>query len=244
MTSPAQRAGRLGVGIVGAGRVGPVLGAALAGAGHTLTGISAESEASQDRASALLPGVPVLEVPEVVRRSELVLLTVPTAQLAQLVSGLAQLGAWQPGQIVLHTAAEFGTEVLQPAQQAGALAIALHPAMVFTGTSLDLARLVDSYIAVTAAAPLLPIGQALVVEMGAEPLVIEDAQRAQYAEAVGVASDFSAAIVRQATAQLEQIGVDAPGSVLASLFRSAVDEALRASSGSPAVAPGWDDPDD
>lgn len=221
-----------------------MLGAALAGAGHTLTGISAGSEASQDRASALLPGIPLLEVPDVVRRSELVLLTVPTSQLANLVAGLAQLGAWQPGQIVVHTAAEFGTEVLQPAQQAGALAIALHPAMVFTGTSLDLARLTDSYIAVTAAAPLLPIGQALVVEMGAEPLVIDDAHRPQYAEAVGVASDFSAAIVRQATAQLEQIGVDAPGSVLASLFRSAVDEALRASSGTPLTAPDWDPVDD
>jgi predicted short-subunit dehydrogenase-like oxidoreductase (DUF2520 family) len=79
----------------------------------------------------------------------------------------------------------------------------------------------------------LPIGQALVVEMGAEPLVIDEAQRAQYAEAVGVASEFSAAIVRQATTQLEAIGVDAPGRVLGSLFRSAVDEALRHHSGDP-----------
>lgn len=244
MTAPAQRAGRLGVGIVGAGRVGPVLGAALAGAGHSLVGISAQSEESQDRASALLPGVPVLEVPDVIRRSELVLLTVPTDQLADLVTGLASLGAWQPGQIVLHTAAEFGTDVLLPAQQAGALAIALHPAMVFTGTSLDLSRLADSYIAVTAPAPLLPIGQALVVEMGAEPLIINEADRRQYSEAVGVASEFSAAIVRQATSQLDQIGVDAPGLVLASLFRSAVDEALRASSGIASPAPGLNAADD
>lgn len=227
----SQRAGRLGVGIVGAGNVGPVLGAALAGAGHAITGISASSERSQDRASALLPGVPILAVDEVIRRSELVLLAVPTDQLASLVAGLADLGAWQAGQLVLHTAAEYGTDVLAPAAAAGVIPLALHPAMVFTGTSLDLARLPETYFAVTCAPAVLPIGQALVVEMGAEPLVIAEADRAAYAEAVGAATEFSSAIVRQATSHLDAIGVDAPGRVLASLIRSSVDEALRLTAG-------------
>ncbi|RBO73151.1 DUF2520 domain-containing protein, partial [Microbacterium sp. H6] len=34
------RDGRLGVGIIGAGRVGPVVGAALGGAGHAVIGIT------------------------------------------------------------------------------------------------------------------------------------------------------------------------------------------------------------
>ena len=38
-----MRAGRLGVGIVGAGRVGPVLGAALANAEHAVVGVTAVS---------------------------------------------------------------------------------------------------------------------------------------------------------------------------------------------------------
>jgi len=229
--NPSQRAGRLGVGIVGAGKVGVVLGAALAGAGHVLTGLSAASEESLDRASALLPDVPVLEVFEVIRRSELVLVTVPNDELRALVAGLAELGAWQPGQLIVHTAAQFGTEVLFPAQQAGAIPIALHPAMVFTGTSLDLARLTESYVAVTCAAPVLPIGQALVVEMGAEPIVINESNRAAYADAVGAATEFSSAIVRQATGHLAEIGVSEPGRVLASLIRSSIDEALRLHSG-------------
>ena len=90
-------AGRLGVGIIGAGRVGPVLGAALAGAGHALVGISAVSQESRDRADAMLPGVPVLTVPELVERSELVLLAVPDDELEGLVAGLAEAGAWVGG---------------------------------------------------------------------------------------------------------------------------------------------------
>ena len=66
MSSPHERPARFDVGIVGAGRVGAVLGAALTRAGHHVTGVSAVSEASLDRAATLLPGVPVKPVPDVV----------------------------------------------------------------------------------------------------------------------------------------------------------------------------------
>ena len=220
------QSGRLGIGIIGAGRVGPVLGVALAGAGHAIVGISAISEASRDRAEALLPEVPVLTPLEIVRRSELVILAVPESELSGLVAGLAEVGAWQPGQLVLHTAPGLGISVLAPATAAGAIPLAIHPILTFTGTSMDLARLRDAYCAVTAPAPVQPIGQALVVELGAEPLIVGEQDRAAYAEAIDTATTFSAAIIRQAAELLTGIGVDAPGSVLAPLIHSSVDDAL------------------
>ena len=224
--SVSERAGRLGVGIIGAGRVGPVLGAALAAAGHAITGITAVSNDSFDRAEAMLPGVPILDVPTVVERSELVILAVPDSELESLVAGLAATGTWQPGQLVLHTAPGFGTSVLAPAMQAGAIPLAVHPALAFTGTSIDLYRLREAFCAVTAPAPVLPIGQALVVEMGAEPVVISEGSRAAYAEALATATTFSTAIIGQAMRILGEIGVEVPGAVLTPLVRSAVENAL------------------
>ncbi|MFZ7087222.1 Rossmann-like and DUF2520 domain-containing protein [Curtobacterium sp. RRHDQ10] len=221
-----DRAGRLGVGIVGAGHVGPVLGAALANAGHAIVGISAVSDASRDRAEALLPGAPVLGIPELVERSELVLLAVPDDQLAELVQGLADAGIWQPGQLVAHTSPDHGVGVLAPALAKGVIPLAIHPAMAFTGTSIDLGRLRDAYCAVTSPAPVLPIGQALVVEMGAEPVVVAEADRPAYADAVRAAMTFSRAIVDQAAGTLSGIGVEHPGRVLGALVRSAVENAL------------------
>ncbi|MFP7761310.1 Rossmann-like and DUF2520 domain-containing protein [Marisediminicola sp. LYQ134] len=235
--SPQDRSGRLGVGIIGSGAVGPVLGAALAGAGHALVGISAISEASRERADAILPGVPILPIPEIVERSELVILAVPADQLESLVAGLAATGAWQPGQLVVHTAARYGTAVLAPATARGGIPIALHPAMAFTGSSIDVARLTDCYFAVTAPAPVHPIGQALVVEMGGEPVIVAEADRAAYAEAIDTATSFSTAIVEQATSILSDIGIDAPGRVLAPLVRSAVENALAATSPSTPLVP-------
>lgn len=226
MSPASDRAGRLGIGIIGAGRVGPVLGAALAGAGHAIVGISAVSPESRERAEVMLPGAPILDVPTIVERSELVILAVPDAELPGLISGLAATGAWVPGQLVMHTAPGVGISVLQPAFAAGAIPLAIHPALAFTGTSVDLVRLREAFCAVTAPTPVLPIAQALVVEMGAEPVIVEEKHRAAYAEAVATASSFSTAIVAQAMSLLDGIGVESAGAVLAPLVRSAVENAL------------------
>lgn len=226
----SARAGRLGIGIIGAGHVGPILGAALAGAGHAIIGISAISTASRDRAEAILPSVPILEIPAIVERSELVIIAVPDAELPALVEGLAASSSWRPGQLVVHTSPGFGTGVLAPAQALGAIPIAIHPAMDFTGTSIDLARLGETWFAVTAPAPVQPIGQALVVEMGGEPVIVAEDDRAAYAEAIEIATAFSRSIVSQATGILSEIGVEHPGGFLSSLVRSAVDNALRETS--------------
>ena len=89
----------LAVGVVGTGRVGAVLGAALARAGHRVVAASAVSVASRQRAHALLPGVALVTPPEVLARAELVLLTVPDDALPGLVEGLVDTGAVRPGQL-------------------------------------------------------------------------------------------------------------------------------------------------
>lgn len=228
MTHPSDRPGRLGVGIVSAGKVGAVLGAALRAAGHAVVGVNAVSEASRDRAEALLPGVPVLDVPAVLERSELVLLAVPDDELPGLVQGLADAGLWQAGQLVVHTAGRWGTGVLDPARRAGAIPLAVHPAMTFTGLSLDLARLNDCSFGITAPAPVLPIAQALVVEMGAEPVVVAEADRALYHAALAHGANHLMTVAGQSMQVLRDIGVDHPDRVLGPLLRATLDNALAA----------------
>jgi predicted short-subunit dehydrogenase-like oxidoreductase (DUF2520 family) len=228
---PEQRPGRLGVGVIGAGRVGAVLASALRAAGHAVVGASAVSRDSLDRVEALLPGVPVLEIPTVVQRAELVLITVPDDALPELVAGLAATRAWQPGQLVVHTSGRFGWRVLEPAVAGGAIPLALHPAMTFSGTSLDLSRLVECSFGVTAPGPVLPIAQALVVEMGAEPVVIAEEMRGLYHSALAHGSNHLVTLVAQALDLLRAAGVESPGRMLGPLLSAALDNALRAGDG-------------
>jgi predicted short-subunit dehydrogenase-like oxidoreductase (DUF2520 family) len=218
--------GRLGVGIIGAGKVGAVLGAALRAAEHAVVGVAAVSDASRERAETLLPGVPILEVQEIVERAELVLLAVPDDALGPLVQGLAKLGAWQPGQLVAHTSGRFGVGILHPVRAAGAIPLALHPAMTFTGMSLDLTRLLDCSFGVTADPAMLPIAQALVVEMGAEPVAIAEGDRTLYHAALAHGSNHMVTLVAQASELLREVGVDSPETMLGPLLRASLENAL------------------
>lgn len=223
----SAQAARLGVGVVGAGRVGAVLASALRGVGHAVVGASGVSAQTLERIDTMLPGVPVLEVPEVVRRAELVLLTVPDDVLPGLVQGLADAGVWQPGQLVVHTAGRYGVDVLAPARAAGAIPLAVHPAMTFTGTSLDLARLEGTTFAVTAAAPVLPIAQALVVELGGEPAVVAEDARPLYHAALAHGANHLVVLVAQAAQALAAAGLEQPGRALGPLLAAALDGGLR-----------------
>jgi predicted short-subunit dehydrogenase-like oxidoreductase (DUF2520 family) len=222
-----ERPARLAVGVVGAGRVGAVLGAALARAGHRVVAASGVSDASRDRAAALLPGVPLLPVPDVVTRTELVLLAVPDDDLPALVTGLAETGAWQAGQMVAHTIGRYGVDVLAPAEDCHVIALALHPAMTFSGTAVDLDRLQDCCFGVTTAPQLRPVGEALVVEMGAEPVWIAEEDRARYHAALSHGANHLVTLVAQAMQVLADAGVAVPDRVLAPLLSAALDGALR-----------------
>ena len=99
---------RLTVGVVGAGRVGAVLGAALARAGHQVTGVYAVSQESRARAADLLPGVPVLDVPSVVAGAELVVLAARGASVAHCPTSNAALGS---GLFALRRHVDHGVRV-------------------------------------------------------------------------------------------------------------------------------------
>ena len=91
------RPARLKVGLISAGRVGTALGVALERADHVVVAASAVSAASRRRAEDRLPDTPIRPPDEVAANAELLILAVPDAELAGLVSGLAVTGAVKPG---------------------------------------------------------------------------------------------------------------------------------------------------
>ena len=228
MTSADERPARLDVGVVGAGRVGAVLGAALQRVGHRVVAVSGVSEESRDRAAQLLPGTPVLAPEDVVRQAELVVLAVPDDALADLVAGLSATRTWQAGQLVAHTSGRHGLEVYAPALDQHVLGLALHPAMTFTGTALDLDRLVECCFGVTAPEPLRPVAEALVLEIGAEPVWIEESARGLYHAAPAHGANHLVTLIAQSLQALRAAGVESPSRVLGPLVSAALDNALRA----------------
>lgn len=222
-----QRPARLAVGVVGVGRVGGVLAVALRNAGHQIVAASAVSDTSVARAQSLLPGTPLDDPTAVVAASELVLLTVPDDALPGLVEGLVGVGAFRAGQLVMHTSGAHGVAVLEPATRRGALPLALHPVLTFTGRPEDVVRLAGCSFGVTAPEPLRPIAEALVVEMGGEPEWVEEERRPLYHAALANGANHLTTLVNESVELLTRCGVEHPARMLAPLLGAALDNALR-----------------
>jgi predicted short-subunit dehydrogenase-like oxidoreductase (DUF2520 family) len=194
------------VGVVGAGRVGTAIGAALAAAGHRVS---------------------LGSVPD--RATDLLLLTVPDDALAAVVANLATAASpeLRPGVVVAHTSGTHGLTVLDPATARGARPLALHPAMTFTGAASDLERLPGISYGVTAPDDLRPFATRLVADLGGTVEWIAEADRPLYHAALAHGANHLVTLVNDAADLLRGAGVRRPERLLAPLLRAALENTLR-----------------
>jgi predicted short-subunit dehydrogenase-like oxidoreductase (DUF2520 family) len=210
------------VGVVGAGRVGTAIGAALTAAGHRVS---------------------IGSVPD--RTTDLLLLTVPDDALAAVVADLATAASpglprpgpprpgpprpevLRPGVVVAHTSGTYGLAVLDPATARGARPLALHPAMTFTGAAGDLERLPGISYGVTAPDDLRPFATRLVADLGGTVEWIAEADRPLYHAALAHGANHLVTLVNDAADLLRAAGVRRPERLLAPLLRAALENTLR-----------------
>jgi predicted short-subunit dehydrogenase-like oxidoreductase (DUF2520 family) len=226
MTAGQEGAPRLAIGVIGVGRAGAPLAAALSRAGHPVVGAHAVSGRSRRRAQEYLPGTPLLSIEEVLAAADLVLLTVPDDVLGGLVAGLADTDAVTPGQFLVHASGRHGIGVLEPATRLGALPMALHPVMTFTGARSDVDRLSGCPFGVTAPAVLRPVAEALVVEIGGDPVWVPEAARPLYHAALANGANHLVTLIAQTLDLLGAAGVEHPAELVRPLLATALDNVL------------------
>ncbi|QIK74536.1 Rossmann-like and DUF2520 domain-containing protein [Nocardioides piscis] len=214
------------VGVIGAGRVGAVLAAALRAAGHEIVAAAGESDASRGRIEAMLPGTPGAKPSDVARAADLLLLTVPDDMLPNVVAMLSASGAIHEGQFVVHTSGRHGLAVLADAAAVGARPIALHPAMTFTGTEVDLPRLREAIFGVTADAAERPVTEQLVADLGGRPMWVDEDKRTLYHAGLAHGANHLVTLVTEAMEMLAAAGGDNPADTLRPLLNAALDNAL------------------
>lgn len=183
------------VGVIGVGRVGAVLAAALEAAGHEVV-LSYSPPA------------------------DLLFLTVPDDALARVA---AELPA-RRDQIVAHTSGAHGLAVLRPATDKP---LALHPAMTFTGSHSDLARLPGISWGVTAPDELRDFAAGLIADLGGAVEWIPEQARAMYHAALAHGANHLVTLVNEAADRLRDAGVMHPEKMLGPLLTAALDNALR-----------------
>ena len=127
----------------------------------------------------------------------------------------------------MHASGAHGIRVLDQATRAGALPLALHPVMTFTGREDDVDRIKGVSFGVTAPDQLRPAAEALVIEMGGEPVFIAEENRTLYHAALAFAANHLVTLVSESASLLREAGADNPNRMLGPLLGAALDNALR-----------------
>jgi predicted short-subunit dehydrogenase-like oxidoreductase (DUF2520 family) len=226
-TGLSEHPARLKVGVIGPGRAGTALARALEQAGHRVTAAAAVSEVSKQRVRDHFPRARLSDPRTVIEDADLVLLTVPDDVLPGLVAGLAATDAPFAGRLIAHASGAHGIRVLDPATRGGALPMALHPVMTFTGRDDDVDKINGVSFGVTAPEQIRPAAEVLVIEMGGEPVFIAEEHRALYHAALAFAANHLVTLVAQAEDLLRRAGADSPERMLGPLLGAALDNALR-----------------
>jgi predicted short-subunit dehydrogenase-like oxidoreductase (DUF2520 family) len=118
--------------------------------------------------------------------------------------------------------------VLAPVAARGAVPVALHPAMTFTGTHNDLDRLAAGIsFGVTAPDAGRALAQRLVVDLGGRVEWVAEERRSQYHAALAHGANHLVTLVNEAADLLRSAGVSDPTLALTPLLTAALDNALR-----------------
>ena len=211
-------------GVIGLGRVGSAVARALFEAGHPALGVCARSQAAKDRAEVILPGLPLLEPAQIAEQAGLVWLTVPDDAIESVAAELA--GYWRPGQVVVHTSGAKGVAALAKASANGAIALAIHPVMTFTGTSLDVAAMRQAPFAITTPPGLEPLAMALVQELGSHGFYVSEADRPLYHTALAHLSNHLVTLVDQVRSLIQTVTSEDPAPILEPLAKASLQGAL------------------
>jgi predicted short-subunit dehydrogenase-like oxidoreductase (DUF2520 family) len=139
---------------------------------------------------------------------------------------LAASGAIRSGQSVVHTSGKHGLAVLAPASKLGAHVLAMHPAMTFTGTDVDLERLAGCVFGVTAGEDTRLLAETLVADLSGRLVRVEEDRRTLYHAGLAHGANHLVTLVAQAMELLGESGVDDPAGTLRPLLTAALDNAL------------------
>ncbi len=180
------------VGIVGAGRVGTTLGAAMHRAGWPVVAVASRDPGRRARFQALVPGaVATADARELPALADLLWLTVPDDDIGPLAASLrtatGHLRAG-PGRGLVHTSGALPASVLDPDRSTGAALGSFHPLVPFADIGRAIGALAGASVAVEGDPQLAALLARLAGDLGAMPIAVPAAGKAAYHAAAVLAA--------------------------------------------------------
>jgi predicted short-subunit dehydrogenase-like oxidoreductase (DUF2520 family) len=213
-----QTGSQRAVALVGPGRAGRAVVAALIARGWTAVAVAGRTpEAASTRRAAELLRAPAVEAVDAGRDADLVIVATPDSVIAEAAFSLAP--SLRPGALVVHLSGACPLDELDKLRQARPDVDlgALHPLQSLPSAELGATRLAGSWCAVEGPDAV----ERLAVSLGMRPFRVAPGARVEYHAAATIASNHLVAVLGQAARVARAAGV--PVEALWPLVRASVD---------------------
>ena len=192
--------------IIGAGKVGRVLGRLFAHNGvFDLQDVLTRSPASAVQACAFMGGGTACTSLDAMREAEVWMLAVGDDQIASACAQVA--GRLKPGAVVFHCSGARSSSELASASQAGALTASVHPIRSFADPAQVAEHFGGTFCGIEGDAAALAMLSSAFEAIGARPVAIDAAAKTVYHAASVFASNYLVTVLDAALRAYQAAGV-------------------------------------
>jgi predicted short-subunit dehydrogenase-like oxidoreductase (DUF2520 family) len=192
---------------VGAGRAGRALARAAHEAGYEVVAVASRTPAHAQELADQVGARHVATPIKAAQAADVTFLTVPDVAVTRLAATIAASGMALRGHALVHCSGAHNASALAAARQMAAQVGAVHPLQALTADSSPRV-LRGTFFSVDADAPLRPVLERMVADLGGIPFAAPSGDRALYHAAAVLAGNAPLALLARAAGLLETAGVD------------------------------------
>jgi predicted short-subunit dehydrogenase-like oxidoreductase (DUF2520 family) len=198
------------IGIIGAGKVGTVLGQALRKKGFDVAAVGSRRQASLDTARAYIgpDSRYTLDIMEVVRLADVIGVTTQDREIGNVARTIAGRGERLDGKVFFHTSGAHPAAELLPLSGCGAFLGSLHPLQTFPDIDAAIAVLPDTPIFIEGDERALPVLRTIADAVGLESHRIASENKVLYHLSAVFVCNLLTALLYAGQGVMQRVGID------------------------------------
>jgi len=196
------------ISIIGAGRLGTSLGAALSKKGYRIKFLSCRTSLSAEESRMIIgEGKASTDNVQTARAGDIVLLCLPDEEILKVTKELEAANINWSEKFIFHCSGLLSSEILNPLKAKGALTASIHPIQSFAQKRTPPEQFENIYFGVEGESKALELSQKIIRKLGSRSFIVEAENKALYHTACSIASNFLVVLLDMASSLLNQAGL-------------------------------------
>jgi predicted short-subunit dehydrogenase-like oxidoreductase (DUF2520 family) len=197
-----------GISIIGTGRLGTSLGAALSKKGYRIKFLSCRTSLSAEESRMIIgEGKASNDNVQAARAGDIIILCLPDEEILKVTKELADANISWSEKFIFHCSGLLSSEILKPLKAKGAMTASIHPVQSFANKRTSPEQFENIYFGLEGETKALKESQKIIRKLGGRFFIIEAENKALYHTACSIASNFLVVLLDTASSLLNQAGL-------------------------------------